>query len=399
VSSRRSTPIPPSIPRALLAWYRRHRRPLPWRRDRDPYHVWVAEVLLQQTRVEQARPYFERFVAKFPTVGALARANPSEVLKAWQGAGYYARARHLHRAAERLVAERAGRLPDTVGELEALPGVGPYIARAVASLAFGRRVVALEANGLRVAARWTREEGPIGSATVRARLLAALEEVLPPDEPGAFNEALMELGETVCLPRRPRCDVCPVARACRARRELSNPGELPRRARRPPRPLLRVAVVALERKGRWLVQRRPPEGLLGGLWEFPGGKIGRRESPEAAARRELGEETGLTAGPLEEVGRVRHGYSHFEVDLSVFRGSAAVRVARAPPGERRWVRLDELERLPIPKATEKVLRLLTTAPSRRASRGSGSRRGRTSPSTPEGAERPGPRSRARGTAS
>jgi A/G-specific adenine glycosylase len=342
---------------ALLAWFDRVRRPLPWRANRDPYRVWVAEVLLQQTRVDQAAPYFERFVVRFPTVRALARAPLREVLKVWEGAGYYARARHLHQAARSLLRDSSGVLPARVEELERLPGVGRYTARAVASLAYGAPVVALEANGLRVAARWLCERGDLRSASVRRRLEAALGAILPSDRAGAFNEAVMELGETVCLPRHPRCLECPVAFGCRARRELPDPGRLPSPRPRPTRPHVRGAVVVLEQKGRWLVQRRPEPGLLGGLWEFPGGRIEPGERPEAAARRELAEETGAGAGRLTPMGVVRHAYSHFTVELHVFRGAPSGPRARLGR-TRRWATPEAFARLPRPRATEKIVRRL-----------------------------------------
>jgi A/G-specific adenine glycosylase len=369
-------PLPPSLTNALLRWYRDVRRPLPWRRDRDPYRVWVAEVLLQQTRVAQAVPYFERFVAAFPTVKALARAPLGRVLKVWEGAGYYARAHRLHDAARRIVRERGGRIPSTAAELETLPGVGPYIARAVASIAFDEREVALEANGLRVAARWTREEGDLRTEPVRSRLGTTLASLLPHRRPGDFNEAVMELGETVCGPVRPRCTVCPASFACRAYRELEDPGTLPRRPGRASRPHLRGAVVLLADRGRWLVQRRPPTGLLPGLWEFPGGKIEPGESPESAARRELREETGLTVRDLVPIGTVRHAYSHFTVELHAFAGRPGTRSGTGTNPNRRWVTRAEFARLPVPKATEKVVRLIEPNPDR-AFPGSGSRPGRT----------------------
>ena len=355
-------------PQALLRWFDAHRRPWPWRADRDPYRIWVAEVLLQQTRVAQAAPYFVRFVRRFPDVRALAAAPLSDVLKAWEGAGYYARARHLHAAARRVVGDLGGQLPRTEREWERLPGVGPYIARAVASLAFGRPVVALEANGLRVAARWTLERGDVRTSAVRHRLERALALRLPEGRSGPFNEAVMELGETVCRPVRPDCPSCPVSAGCRAFRELSDPGTVPTRRPRPARPRVRAAVVVLsDHRGRWLVQRRPDRGLLGGLWEFPGGKVEAGETPIEAARRELAEETGVRVGPLRSVGLIAHGYSHFSVDLHVFRARLPAGQRRRSRSDLRWVDLRALRKLALPRATEKiVLRLIRDPRSPRA---------------------------------
>ena len=372
---------------ALVRWFRVHRRALPWRTAPDPYRVWVAEVLLQQTRVETAAGYFSRFLSAFPTIEALAQAPIGRVLKVWQGAGYYARAHHLHEAARIVVRERGGRLPDSVQELETLPGVGPYIARAVASIAFGRPVVALEANGLRVAARWTNEPGNVREPSVRVRLERALDSVLTRETPGEFNEAVMELGETLCRPVGPRCPRCPVAVDCRAYRELPDPGSIPRRGTRVRRPHVRAAVIVVQdREGRWLVQRRAATGLLPGLWEFPGGRIEPGEAPEATARRELREETGLIVGPVVRLGTVRHAYSHFTVELHAFAGTPSPGGRTSVGARRRWVNRTELARLPLPKATEKVV-ALTEGRRDRASLGSGSRRGRTPASRRRGAPR------------
>jgi A/G-specific adenine glycosylase len=387
-STAASTP-PPSreLAPALLDWFRAHRRPLPWRADRDPYRRWVAEALLQQTRVAQAIPFFERFLRAFPTVEALARAPEGAVLKVWQGAGYYGRARRLRSAARAVVLDHDGHLPTTVEEWERLPGVGPYIARALASQVSGVPVVALEANGLRVAARWTLETGALGDARVRGRLATALEAALPARAAGDFNEAVMELGETVCRPVTPRCSACPVNFACRAHAELADPGSIPAPARRERRPHVRAAVTVLEHDGKWLVQRRPSDGLLGGLWEFPGGKVEAGERPAEAAARELREETGLVAPPLTSIGTVEHAYSHFSVSLHVFRGMWTGPSGAGAGPARRWVTPAAFARLPLPKATEKVLARLAGAGT--ASPGSGSRQGRTPSGRPRaGASRP-----------
>ncbi len=370
---RRSASIPPKeLARTLRSWYDRHARTLPWRRDRDPYRIWVAEVLLQQTRVAQALPYYRRFLGRFPDVRTLARARGSTVLRYWAGAGYYGRARNLHAAARVVVADRRGRIPDTVEGLSELPGVGPYIASAVASLAFGRPTLALEANGLRVAARLTGEEEDVRTAAVRRRLARFLEGGVSRHGSGEYNEALMEFGEVVCRPLRPDCPRCPLAGRCRARQEFPDPSVLPRRGRRPRRPHLYAAIALLEYRGRWLVQRRPPKGLLGGLWEFPGGHIEKDENPREACRRELKEEVGVSPRELSPLGVVRHTYSHFSVDLHVYHArlgpSEAARVR--PSADRRWVNRSAFARIPKPRATEKAADLLTGDRQGRLSRGS-----------------------------
>ena len=319
-----------------------------------PYRVWLAEVLLQQTRVAQARPYFERFVRRFPDVHALAAADVEEVLKLWEGAGYYARARNLHAAARVVVETYGGQFPDSPVELRRLPGVGPYIADAVASLAFGHPVLALEANGLRVGARWMAETRDLRRPDVRRRIGRSLTALLPTRQSGRFNEALMELGETVCLPRAPQCHACPTAAYCRAARELADPSSIPARRRRREKPEVEAAIVAVRRNGRWLVQRRRPHGLLGGLWEFPGGQIEAGEAPIEAARRELREETGLRAPLLVGAGLVRHEYSHFRVRLHLFYAPSVKGRASTGPG-RRWVGDAEFDALPRPRATIRAM--------------------------------------------
>jgi A/G-specific adenine glycosylase len=328
-------------------------------------------VLLQQTRVAQAVPYYERFLKRYPSVQALARAPLSDVLKAWEGAGYYARARNLHAASIELVRDHAGRLPADVAELERLPGIGPYISRAVASLAFDQPVLALEANGLRVAARWWLERGDLTSRNIRARLERHLLAELPADRAGPYNEALMELGETICTPALPRCGVCPVSAGCRAFAQLPDPSAVPRPRRRTARPHVIAAVAAIEHRGRWLVQRRAPHGLLGGLWEFPGGKVEPGETPEAACRREVVEETGISGLTLTPVGLVEHAYSHFSVTIHVFRGRLPGRPPVRLPSAARWLTPAQFDQLARPKATEKAERLLRppTEKDPRASRG------------------------------
>ncbi|MCI4322509.1 MAG: A/G-specific adenine glycosylase [Thermoplasmata archaeon] len=345
---------------ALLHWFESHRRELPWRESRDPYRVWIAEVLLQQTRVATAVRYYDRFLRQFPTVQALARASEGQVLKAWEGAGYYGRARNLRRAAQEIVRRHGGKLPQDVEALEELPGFGPYTAAAVGSLAFGLPVAALEANGMRVLSRYFGIRGDVTLAPNQRRLRSALQGWVHQGPSGPMNEAVMELGETVCAPQSPRCPECPLERGCVLRRERWDPRSVPGRPRKPPVPRVSASIAIIDRNGRWYVQRRPGEGLLGGLWEFPGGKIQPDESPIEACRREVREETGWTPTRLRLLGTVQHDYTHLHVTLHVF-GS---RCAASAPGPRtgtgrRWVDPATFARLPIPRATQKASQLMS----------------------------------------
>ncbi len=332
----------------LLNWFAHEARRLPWRQDRTPYRVWVAEVMLQQTRVETVIPYYERFLARFPTLKALAEAPLEEVLRVWEGLGYYTRARHLHAAARRVMAEHGGHLPDTCEGLLALPGFGPYTAGAVASIAFGRPVVALDGNSRRVLSRLFAVEGDIRRGPTRRRLEELARSLLPPDRPGAFNEALMELGATVCLPRAPHCGRCPLSDGCQARRE-GRQGELPTPSRRRSIPHYDVtAGVLLREDGRVLVARRNADDFLGGLWEFPGGKREAGETLPECLARELQEELGIQVEVGEPLLTLEHAYTHFRITLYVF----LCRLRAGEPhcldcAEVRWVAPEELDGLPM----------------------------------------------------
>ncbi len=359
-------PLPPEereeLIRRLLAWAEAHRRDLPWRRDRTPYRVWVAEVMLQQTQTATVIPYFERFLARFPTVEALAAAPLDEVLKAWEGLGYYRRAHHLHAAAQEIVRRHGGRLPDTVEALMALPGIGRYTAGAIASLAFGRDVPVLDGNVRRVLCRlFAIADDPDRSATQR-RLWALAESLLPPGRAGPFNEALMELGSLVCRPRRPACDRCPLRPFCQAHAQGIQE-TLPRRRRRPPLPHYQVtAAVIQDAAGRFLITRRPADAMLGGLWEFPGGKCLDGESLESCLRREIREELGVEIAVGERVTVVRHAYTHFRITLHAFRCRLVAGEPQTLGCEAwRWVTADELADYPFPAADHRIIAALLSA--------------------------------------
>jgi len=342
----------------LLAWYARHHRRLPWRETSDAYPIWVSEVMLQQTQVAAVIPYYERFMANFPAVARLATADLQEVLKTWEGLGYYARARNLHRAARLVVNEHGGRIPPSWDGLRRLPGVGDYIAAAVLSIAFGQPHAVVDGNVKRVLARLQMIAEPVNRSTSHRTFRTAAEGLLYRSDPGRFNQAMMELGALICKPARPACDRCPVDAFCRARRAECTQ-EYPRRAARRPTPLYRIAIGIVRDGERLLITRRRAEGLLGGLWEFPGGKIRPGESAESACVREILEEVGLRIDIESRLAGIRHAYTHFRIEAEVFVcRRVSGRVVLNGPSDYRWVAADDLDAFPFPKANHKFIPLL-----------------------------------------
>lgn len=330
---RAASEAPASIRRVrtpLLRWYDAHRRDLPWRRTRDPYAIWISEAMLQQTRVETVIPYWERFLARFPDVEDLARAELDEVYALWTGLGYYSRARNLKAAAETIVAEHDGQLPASAEALRTLPGIGRYTAGAVASIAFDREEPLVDGNVVRVLARLEDVREDVGDKAVVERFWSLAGELVRGARPGDLNQALMELGATLCLPKGPLCLACPVRRHCRAHAQ-GTAESLPRKRRRTAVRTLRGLAVAIERRGDLLAVRRPPTGLMAGLWELPGGLLEEGEEAKEHAPRILRERTGLALEALESAGRIEHLFTHRRLELEVFR-------ARLRPGSR--VRLD-----------------------------------------------------------
>jgi A/G-specific adenine glycosylase len=277
---------PPGVAKALLAWYGRAGRDLPWRRSRDPYRIWVSEVMLQQTQVERVREFFARFIARLPTVAALAAAREAEVLRLWEGLGYYRRARQLHQAAQRIMADHAGEFPRTAAALRGLPGIGRYTAGAIASIAFDEPEPIVEANSRRVIARLVGHAAAVGDASGDEPLWRAAAALVPRRQPGRFNQALMDLGAMVCTPDAPRCGDCPLARMCVARR-AGTVALIPAPTRRRPVLLVRETAVVVRRAGRVLVVRRGADEWWSGLWDFPrvAGPAVRSTNGIAAPRR------------------------------------------------------------------------------------------------------------------
>lgn len=328
---------------ALVRWFEEHKRALPWRQNRDPYRVWVAEVMLQQTRVDTVAPRYVSFLRRFPSVEALAAAGEDEVLKEWEGLGYYSRARNLRLAAREIVNRYGGRFPDSPEELRRLPGIGRYTAAAVASIAFNRPAAAVDGNVLRVMARLHGIDEPVTRAPVQRRIERLTEALIPPGRAADFTEALMELGALVCTPGQPDCGRCPWRDACTAYLE-GRTGELPVRPQRTAPRVVHGAVAVVTANGdgaragrRVLVVRRPAGGLLAGMWEFPWVETAPDASEaecEAILTRTLRDRYGLDVVVDGGLPAVRHVFSHLEWRLQVF--AARVRPgAEAPAGRRK----------------------------------------------------------------
>ena len=348
--------LPQQFPRDLLRWYDGHRRALPWRHLDDPYPVWLSEVMLQQTQVSTVEPYFKRWLDRFPAVVDVARATSDEVLKMWEGLGYYSRARKFHQACQIVADQYGGTIPDDPAQFRALPGVGPYTFAAVRSICYGDPLPAVDGNLKRVTSRLLCLSAT-GTA-LAAECEQALAEVMPADRPGDFNQAMMDLGATVCRSSSPQCATCPVAQHCQARAN-NTVGQYPLRAAARKRPHYNVAVGLIWQGDRLLIGRRPEKGLLGGLWEFPGGKVEPGETAEEAVHREILEEVGLDVTVDAHIGSIEHGYTHFAITMQAFhcswiKGEAQNIGCTAT----QWIRFDELQNFAFPGANRKLLPLI-----------------------------------------
>lgn len=331
----------------LLAWYRKHARDLPWRNRRDPYAIWVSEIMLQQTRVEAVLPYYRAFMQRFPDLQSLADADQRQVLKLWEGMGYYARARNLHRAAQIVAEQHGGRLPEDGDQLTELPGIGRYTAAALRAFAFGADELALEGNLRRVLSRLFEVKLDPRSPAGERELRRVGESLLPPGRASQFNQALMDLGATVCTPQTPACERCPLQPDCLAYRHGTQ-AELPRRSRRSPQPERQAVAVIWQTNGQVLIRRQPPEGLLGGLWGFPGGFLEQGEQPLAGLRRLLSDELGVRLASHAALPPLRHTFSHFKLVLHPFRCEVEIGSRRLRESDEvRWVDTGQLNSYPM----------------------------------------------------
>jgi A/G-specific adenine glycosylase len=346
-----------AVRRRLLAWFDRHARDLPWRRSRDPYAIWISEVMLQQTQVATVIPYFTRFLEAFSDVAALAAADEQQVLRLWEGLGYYRRARALHQTARRISAEHGGRIPNDPAALEKLPGLGRYTVNAVLSQAFERRLPILEANSRRVLCRLMGVRGDPRAAATEQKLWAAAEALLPRRRVGAFNQAAMELGALVCTPDDPACDRCPLTRCCVAHRRGWQ-AKIPRKASAPRIEEVREVAVALWKNRKLLLVQCPDSGRWAGMWELPRSEVPPAQTPAAAATA-LINRLGLRAKLGPELPTIRHGVTRFRITLVCLQASfrsGAFQSGVYSTG--RWVAPYQLSEFPLSRPQRQLARIL-----------------------------------------
>ncbi|MFN0086835.1 MAG: A/G-specific adenine glycosylase [Blastocatellia bacterium] len=344
---------------AILAWFDERAARMPWRGSRDPYRIWLSEIMLQQTRIAVVEPYYQRFLERFPTIEALAAASPDEVLKCWEGLGYYSRARSLHRTAKLIVSERGGKFPPTAEGLEQLPGIGPYTAAAIASIAFGERIAAVDGNVIRVLTRLLDFEEEVGSQRVESELRVAAAARLPVERAGDYNQGLMDLGRTVCAPRHPNCSRCPIRRFCLAH-QRGTVHLRPVKKRKGPLPIARAAAAVIrDAAGRVLLVQRPMDGLLGGLWALPGGNCIAEETYADCLRRNLRESLNIAIEIDREMAAATQDFTHFRLRLRAF---ACDLIGRGPQPRKKtrfvWVSPRKLGKYSLGKADREIIESL-----------------------------------------
>ncbi|NKQ34801.1 MAG: A/G-specific adenine glycosylase [Chloroflexi bacterium] len=350
---------------ALLAWWDAGHADLPWRQTRDPYAVWVAEVMLQQTQIATVIPYYERWLARFPTVQALAEASLDEVLKLWEGLGYYGRARNLHAAVQMVMNEYDGRIPTTAADLLKLKGIGRYTANAIASIAYNEAVPVLDGNVVRVLSRLTDFAEDVTTTPAKKQLWQMAAKLVPADRPGDYNEAIMELGQTLCLPTKTDCVACPLTAVCLARQrgtQMERPVRPPRK-RTPHYDVVAGIIwqngVSPGEGGRFLIAQRPLNGLLGGLWEFPGGKQEPDETLPQALEREIREEMDMMIRTDRFLTSIKHAYTHFRITLHAFHATHL----RGEPqhigvADHAWVTLADLDKYAFAVTDQQIIAAL-----------------------------------------
>jgi A/G-specific adenine glycosylase len=340
----------------LLEWYQNHKRDLPWRQTDDPYKIWVSEIMLQQTRVDTVIPYYHRFLEAFPSVYDLAKANQQQVLKLWEGLGYYSRGRNLHHAAKQVVDEFEGKVPSTYKNITSLKGVGPYTASAILSIAYQKKFAVVDGNVVRVITRYNGITRDIRKAEVKNEVQKFMDHTVPELRPGDFNQAVMELGATVCTPSNPNCESCPLQTECTAW-NTAQTDTIPYKSPSKKIPHHQIAVgIIVNENDEVLISLRPQESMLGGLWEFPGGKQEKNETLDETLRRELKEELDVETEVFDKFKELKHAYSHFKITMHAF----WCRIKNGTPkphssDQLKWVHLSNIDHFPFPKANKSII--------------------------------------------
>ena len=339
----------------LLSWYDANKRSMPWRDCGNPYYIWLSEIMLQQTRVDQVTPYFNRFIERFPTVFDLAKASQQDVLSVWEGLGYYSRARYLHNAAKAVVENHNGNVPDIWDKITKLKGIGPYTASAVLSIAFQKPYAVVDGNVIRVLSRYFAIEDDVRRSTVKNNIQEHADELLSRERPGDFNQAVMELGATICTPSNPDCEACPLAAGCTARKKVKT-DQIPYKspAKKVPHHNIGVGILVND-DNEVLIALRPNNAMLGGLWEFPGGKQKDGESIKETVIRELREELAIKARIIEPFMKLKHAYSHFKITLHTYICELVEGNPKPKTSQQiKWVPVTALDQFPFPKANRRL---------------------------------------------
>lgn len=340
----------------LLFWYDRHKRSMPWRGEIDPYKIWLSEVMLQQTQVKTVIPYYHRWLKRFPTIRHVSKASQDEILKSWEGLGYYSRGVNFHEACKQVVSQYNGKIPDEAHEFSQLKGVGPYTTAAVLSIAFNKKIPVIDGNVKRVMARVGGIKDPPSKVLYYVEVLLKAR-MLDCKRPGDFNQAMMDLGATICA-KVPKCYLCPISKRCFAF-QTSRVHLYPVSEKKRDRPHYRIAVGIICHKDKVLIGKRKLKGLLGGLWEFPGGKIQKGETEKECVKREIKEEVNVEVDVEKSVGVIKHAYTHFSIEMEGF----LCRYLKGRPkalgcSEVRWIKWNEFSKYPFPKANHKLFPLL-----------------------------------------
>lgn len=337
----------------LLRWYQKNKRQMPWRETSDPYHIWVSEVMLQQTQVTTVIGYFNRFIKRFPDIKTLAEANEQDVLKLWEGLGYYSRARNFHKATRQLIADKLYQVPDTPEAFLKLSGVGPYTCAAVQSIAFGKPLAVVDGNVKRVLSRIYKIDTPVNDSSVHNTFNTRAQALLEINDPSSFNQAMMELGALVCKPKSPDCSMCPVVDFCKANADICI-SEYPKRKKKSPVPTRKKVAVLIQQDNTFLVLKRNHKVFLGGMWEIPNYSLKKGADPEKTLKRELNKDFGISIDTIKTLSDIKHAYTHFKLEMTLCHCQInAEDIDLKNSADSQWITIDKIVDFPFHIAIHK----------------------------------------------